>query len=69
MGRSRGAVELVRPHLGPHKTTSQTPKQRKPEDLRIFSRQVARASWCSGITPAQHAGGPGFNPSVLTHLS
>ena len=19
-------------------------------------------TWCSGITPAQHAGGPGFNP-------
>ena len=48
--------------LGPHKTTSQTPKQRKPEDLMIFLRQVARAIWSSGITPAQHAGGLGFNP-------
>ena len=25
-----------------------------PEDL--------KGTWCSGITPAQHAGGPGFNP-------
>ena len=22
----------------------------------------SRGTWCSGITPAQHAGGPGFNP-------
>ena len=22
----------------------------------------AKGTWCSGITPAQHAGGPGFNP-------
>ena len=21
-----------------------------------------KGSWCSGITPAQHAGGPGFKP-------
>ena len=24
-------------------------------------------TWCSGITPAQHAGGPGFNPQCV-HL-
>ena len=22
----------------------------------------SKGTWCSGITPAQHAGGPGFNP-------
>ncbi len=22
-------------------------------------------TWCSGITPAQHAGGPGFNPRCV----
>ena len=22
-------------------------------------------TWCSGITPAQHAGGPGFNPQTV----
>ena len=22
-------------------------------------------TWCSGITPAQHAGGPGFNPQCV----
>ena len=26
-----------------------------------------RGTWCSGITPAQHAGGPGFNPQCV-HL-
>ena len=25
---------------------------------------LARGSWCSGITPAQHAGGPGLNPQL-----
>ena len=25
-------------------------------------------SWCSGITPAQHAGGPGLNPQRV-HLA
>ena len=24
-----------------------------------------RGTWCSGITPAQHAGGPGFNPRCV----
>ena len=26
-------------------------------------------TWCSGITPAQHAGGPGFNPQCVQFLS
>ena len=26
-----------------------------------------KGTWCSGITPAQHAGGPGFNPQRV-HL-
>ena len=26
-----------------------------------------RGTWCSGITPAQHAGGPGFNPQRVHH--
>ena len=38
------------------------PKQNKQERFREFWPQLARGSWCSGITPAQHAGGPGFNP-------
>ena len=29
--------------------------------------QIAEGTWCSGITPAQHAGGPGFNPQCV-HL-
>jgi hypothetical protein len=28
----------------------------------LESRAFAQGTWCSGITPAQHAGGPGFNP-------
>jgi hypothetical protein len=28
-----------------------------------------RGTWCSGITPAQHAGGPGFNPQCVHGLS
>ena len=27
-----------------------------------------KGTWCSGITPAQHAGGPGFNPQRV-HLA
>ena len=26
---------------------------------------LVRGSWCSGITPAQHAGGPGLNPQTV----
>ena len=29
---------------------------------------VLKGTWCSGITPAQHAGGPGFNPQRVHHL-
>ena len=32
--------------------------------MRKLWRQ-AQGSWCSGITPAQHAGGPGFNPQSV----
>ena len=28
----------------------------------ISNRIFPEGTWCSGITPAQHAGGPGFNP-------
>ena len=28
----------------------------------------ALGTWCSGITPAQHAGGPGFNPQCVHFL-
>ena len=30
---------------------------------------VYTGTWCSGITPAQHAGGPGFNPQCVQFLS
>ena len=30
--------------------------------------QSQPGTWCSGITPAQHAGGPGFNPQRV-HIS
>ena len=30
--------------------------------MRLGSPSPSKGSWCSGITPAQHAGGPGFNP-------
>ena len=30
--------------------------------MRTCLTQGLQGSWCSGITPAQHAGGPGFNP-------
>ena len=26
---------------------------------------MSSGNWCSGITPAQHAGGPGFNPLIV----
>ena len=26
---------------------------------------LSSGTWCSGITPAQHAGGPGFNPQCV----
>ena len=28
-----------------------------------------KGTWCSGITPAQHAGGPGFNPQCVHYFS
>ena len=28
----------------------------------VMPGSQSRGTWCSGITPAQHAGGPGFNP-------
>ena len=30
---------------------------------------TAKGTWCSGITPAQHAGGPGFNPQRVHVLA
>ena len=27
--------------------------------------RIQQGTWCSGITPAQHAGGPGFNPQCV----
>ena len=30
-----------------------------------FSLGYQSGTWCSGITPAQHAGGPGFNPQCV----
>ena len=35
--------------------------------MRTCLTQGLQGSWCSGITPAQHAGGPGFNPQCV-HL-
>ena len=29
---------------------------------KAWSPHHLKGTWCSGITPAQHAGGPGFNP-------
>ena len=26
---------------------------------------LSKGTWCSGITPAQHAGGPGFKPQCV----
>ena len=26
---------------------------------------TSEGTWCSGITPAQHVGGPGFNPQCV----
>ena len=42
--------------------------------IRAMTRQyeqdcgTSTGTWCSGITPAQHAGGPGFNPQCV-HIS
>ena len=51
-------------------------KERKGKEmekhLKIFkiicNTSDIRGSWCSGITPAQHAGGPGFNPRTVHAL-
>ena len=32
-----------------------------------LAREARMGRWCSGITPAQHAGGPGCNPQSV-HL-
>ena len=33
---------------------------KRPRHVQEFNAR--KGTWCSGITPAQHAGGPGFNP-------
>ena len=41
---------------------------KRGEMLRIWKKirdLCAWGTWCSGITPAQHAGGPGFNPQCV----
>ena len=35
----------------------------------IANRIFPEGTWCSGITPAQHAGGPGFNPQRVHFAS
>ena len=40
-------------------------------DLSTMAQAMTKhigGTWCSGITPAQHAGGPGFNPQRV-HIS
>ena len=34
---------------------------------RAATAALSVGTWCSGITPTQHAGGPGFNPQCV-HL-
>ena len=36
--------------------------QKAKKKFRKFGPHLPGGSWCSGITPAQHAGGPGLNP-------
>ena len=36
-------------------------EQLQAHSLNIWP-DIFKGTWCSGITPAQHAGGPGFNP-------
>ena len=53
---------LFHTHTGPRSTSSSSPfsfaRCRQQRD----AWSQSRGTWCSGITPAQHAGGPGFNP-------
>ena len=41
--------------------------QRKSDANGLAHELKYVGTWCSGITPAQHAGGPGFNPQCV-HL-
>ena len=38
------------------------------KELTLQSSSMTKGTWCSGITPAQHAGGPGFNPQCVYTL-
>ena len=38
----------------------------KPDDA--IQPKFALGTWCSGITPALHVGGPGFNPQCVHDL-
>ncbi len=40
-------------------------KQRKRHSTPRLAATSRKGTWCSGITPAQHAGGPGFNPQCV----
>ena len=40
-------------------------KETHTNALRDRQTQPQPGTWCSGITPVQHAGGPGFNPQCV----
>ena len=44
-------------------------EQRAEPELNLGAPWLRRKdAWRSGITPAQHAGGPGFNPQCFQHI-
>ena len=55
--RRRAALGRRRPRAAQGRRPQKTPKT-----------STQRGTWCSGITPAQHAGGPGFNLQCVHHV-
>jgi hypothetical protein len=56
------------------RTRTKRPRKRLDKDRGARSNEnekqrkaacPGKGTWCSGITPAQHAGGPGFNPQCV----
>jgi hypothetical protein len=69
----RSGVKLYCIHATPcplHKSELLPRALRKQQRLRSQMRwpPIIKGTWCSGITPAQHAGGPGFNPQRVHHI-
>ena len=58
-GSQRGSPGTPRSQPGPSAHPGSGAREKTPKTC------TQQGTWCSGITPVQHAGGPGFNPQCV----